>query len=433
MADVRIRKVNLVLDTAGSDQDVVIQGFGTPKAATIEISQGTTLDGNTNHMRGHFGMTDFTTSLAFSAQSQNSSNTSNANVRRRSGRFVYQLVANGNTVDAEATVIAIPDGIRISWTDAPTAANQAIITLYGGNDLQASVDELASSGTSGVAASVTGLDFEPDALIMYSPGLSFPSGGGTSADSIIGLGFATNEGSIVQRMYLHTENDNQSQSAIAGLVRTDRIMSSVSSWTGGDTAVEGPTLEVTAFNSDGFTITQRDSSAFAVTGAYLSLNFGGGNFSLTSASLGTDTTGNKAVTSPGFEPDALLCIATSIDFADIGTIQDADSTGGRWSLGGATRLDEFGIRGTVDDAENNTDTRASTHTHLAHIRFFAGSTDYELDWVSFDTNGYTVNVTSASTADKAVIILAIEATGREAIEYLRPYEHTPRPNTSLRR
>lgn len=434
MVDVNVRKVTFTLDTAGADQDVTIAGFGTVKAAKIEISQGTTLDGNTNHMRAHWGITDFSTTLAFSCQSQNAVLTSNANTRRRDGKFVYLINPASNALDCEGTCIAITDGIRISWDSNPPAPNHAHVTLYGGADLQVSVDELASAGTIGGTASVTGLAFEPDAIEMLSPGLDFPVAGAASADTIIGLGLSTNPaGGIQQRTYLHAENDGQSKSAIGGIVRTDRIMQAVT-WSG-EVPSLGPSLEVTAYNSDGFTVTQRDSAAFAITGAYLSLNFGGGQFWLGSIDIDTATAGNLAITDPGFEPGALFCIGTAIDFVNIGALQSTDSTGGRWSYGFASADEEMGIRGTVDDAENNTDARSSAHTKLCIIRFFAGGTDYELNWVSFDANGFTINKASASTADKAVIFLAIEANQpvvQTDIEYLRPYEHSVQPNTLLR-
>ena len=157
--------------------------------------------------------------------------------------------------------------------------------------------------------------------------------------------------------------------------------------------------ELTALTSDGFTV---NVTTFNTTGEDIHYMALGGN-NIGECHAGTfsagSSTGTTSVTAPGFEPSALL-VAHSMS-----TWAAGQQTPFRWGVGMSDGTNQFASFAGAEPA--------STHSEMYRTDSVAcgissaGTFRVELD--SFDSGGFTVDVTDASSGNHDFGYLAIDA------------------------
>jgi len=404
---VQFKTTSFAFNTSGTTpftRDITIAGIGTPKAAIFKIGGGITAGTNVATAREGWGITDGTTSRAFSCFSQNNQATSNTGGRIDTTTVIYFNTVAG-AVGAEASFNSwITDGVRINIDTVAAAAFIVEVTFVYGDDVSCSVKELTGSGSVNGTASVTGLSFAPTMVMAWSSINAFAADTAFNT-SQISLGVSTlTAGSILQGCYALHDRDNVALSSHAGGAgRTNRIAQAIAVSAVG-AATDNGSLELTAFNSDGATFTTRDVATAIPT---MQLLIGTGTVPVWCGwlDIGTTSTGNKARTDPGWRPKFLGAIGSSLEATD--TIGGGTLVSGHYSDGSGDLTATQAFTYQTEDNFTPTDTRSVTSSDLIRVLDNAGGIFWSATLVSFDTRGFTVNVTSAAGTAKYSFYYAI--------------------------
>jgi hypothetical protein len=203
----------------------------------------------------------------------------------------------------------------------------------------------STTSASGTTIPITGLGFQPKAIIFWWSGITGTADAVSAASIASGLGFAC--GTTDRRCTGLATTASPATTSVTGRIqRNDACVATVS----GAGSVLG-LLDLSAIGADGFTMIVDDQFPTSVRVHYLAL----GGDTLTNASTGefdaSDATGTQQVTGvTSFQPDGLLM--TSCMFGS-----STQSTIGLWGLGAAVSSSQqavlsVGSRNGVGDANN---------------------------------------------------------------------------------
>lgn len=257
------------------------------------------------------------------------------------------------------------------------------------------------SPTSTGSQAVTGLGFQPKCVIFFTQFAIDPAGNVTNNQFGIGVTTgASNEwalGSIGR--------DNQATSDSSRSFRSDACIHATSQTN--STVLQADT---TSLDADGITInwttvqpTQRRIYVLAM---------GGSEFSATAGTFNTGTsTGNLAVTGVGFLPKLVL-FGSSISSTTDGNLSDLIV-----SIGAAvSSSSRFAIAVSSQDNQAAAVAKSKAVQTLCISKFTAaGAVDFEADFVSQDSDGFTINITDAAAASTKVGYLAMGGVANYAI------------------
>lgn len=241
-----------------------------------------------------------------------------------------------------------------------------------------------STGGAPASQAITGLGFQPEALILWTVG---------------GLTSGTFETRYLQSFGLVASTTSrgtmasQSQGGL-GTTDTSRRIANLALAIVGSAEATLAECDLTSFDSDGFTLnwTTNDANAYIIH--YLAL----GGADLTNAAVvrwqTPSGTGNQSITGVGFQPDCLIHInnigstdppASFAIAASMLGVMDKDSN--EWSINWR------GVDGvTTSDTARSWDATRGMATSNA-----AGSgSAFAAQFVSMDSDGFTVNWTTAS-------------------------------------
>lgn len=397
---VKIQTTRVACDTDAGSQDITIDGFGTPKAALFMISCATTDDTATTHAYFGIGATDGTTQWACSIATEDGLGTTDTNSRAMTDECVALLHDAGN-IDGEGnSTTLITDGVRVTWGDAPSAARLMTVVLFGGNDLTAKVGNTQDLGAStDTQFSVTGVGFEPDALIMASHGQDFDDV--AKAQATISVGFAANDGSETQRALGWVDTDNQGTTSINAQLDTSKILSLVFA------GAQNKEIELDSFEADGFKITTGSTAWYSNPG-YLALNFNGAAKAAV-GSLDTPTSdGSVSYTWPGFRPSFLLHLCSYLAAEDsVSATGNAEAFG----VGVVDGTNEYVINVHSDDGLGTSRAQSMSSSRMAQSLMATGGTlQNKWAFTSFNATGYTISSTLTNGTARKFAGLAIETT-----------------------
>jgi hypothetical protein len=249
-----------------------------------------------------------------------------------------------------------------------------------------------SANTSTGNQAVSGVGFEPKAVIIW--GVSLTAAG-------YGTGWASSFGcatSATQEWVL--SNWSANAAATTDTSRRNTLAGSIMFLSDGAATVEAEASMV-SLDSDGFTINWSNAPASAWLMHYLCI----GGTTITSAKAGAFNsnagTGSQAVTDPGFEPDFLL-LASELGGATTGNAQNL------FGIGMATSSSTEGALAIRDrDARPSTENGAIQVSDACFIALNSGGTvGRRADFTSFDANGFTLNWSVASAASIGYLALA---------------------------
>ncbi len=242
---------------------------------------------------------------------------------------------------------------------------------------------------------ITGVGFTPKAVIFY---YTRQTATGFAAVQTMGFGFAA--GGKGQGVAI-AEDDNAGTSNSGRRMSEDYPVIILSNGTPTTAAY----AKVSSFDADGFTLDWSANEARADIIRYVALGGDGiTNAYAFSFDLATGT-GNQAVTGVGFRPDLVMFLSAFT------AAKDTDTADSQLSLGIAASSTQEGsiVIGSDDAVASNATKVTQQRTDASILHLTATMTqDAIVDFVSMDSDGFTVNKSDAPAATTRVHFLALK-------------------------
>lgn len=400
------RQVALQAPATNTTQDYTSAGFGTAQGVLLfAATAGSGSD--VNGIWHCIGMWDTSTALCVSnIREHNVVAASRRNICKAETGNVLEFLDNAGNVDRSATISAVTDGIRLTWAGSDTSIRPYVVAVLingtNGIDVQALTCPDAASGT----ASITGLSNTPKMGFFASTRSNvidnaFP-------DSEISFGFAYDDGGVSpfpQHAVAYACQDNSTQTRLHA--KNDEISITFD----GQTAVEY-SMQLTAWNSDGITITnQGPNGGAAGTDVCCFLVDMAEDCEVFESTVPTTDVAWTPLTGASFTPTATIMIST---FAlNVGSDEE-DNNAGFFGLYAANDNSEEHCIGICDeDAAATSNCSGRLETQFYNQDDTAGTPDFTASSPSF-TSGQiqysSANAGEGSIAAK-VFGIAIGAAG----------------------
>jgi hypothetical protein len=280
------------------------------------------------------------------------------------------------------------DGFTINWV---TASDMTVTYLALGGDAITNVKTgSAAAKTSTGTQSYTGLGFQPTALILFAGKFSTtPLDSATNGNGLFGVATSSSARGMVAWRNLNGSNPQVAKRRQS----TQRILSSTTTFTEAD---------FVSFDSDGFTLNFTTAGGNADVFYYLALR--GPHVKVTSFNQATST-GNQSITGAGFTPKAAIMMSAN----DVSANNDAAQAHARvsfgWTTGTSARASWW--IGETDNVSPTVASRNLDRTKLIKMMTEGASPSVQAaaDHVSFDSDGQTINWTTADATARQIIVL----------------------------
>jgi hypothetical protein len=329
-----------------------------------------------------------------SDDSEDAAATSQCDKRFSNALVITQITGPTPTVDAEAAFVGMDSSsFTVNWTTCD--ASQRIINylILGGDDLTNADVGSFTAPTSATTRAVTGVGFVPDALILADNTVTTtPTSVGNVASSAFNIGFVVGTGKQCNRVTMR--QDGQATSNTWGYQRTDSCQNSLS---GAGAVVR--TATISSMDADGFTLAFNPAPANAVYINYIALK--GGSYD-TGAFNEAAGTGNQSV-STGFQPVGV--ILQSAGYATSASVSSIS----RISLGVGIDSTHRGCIWTGDLGAQADSVSDQVLDRTKCLTFYTEGTptlNADMDFVSNDANGFTVNNTTADGTQREILYFA---------------------------
>ena len=383
------------LNVPGATGDQAITGVGfQPKAVlfyyTLQTSDGTAVDFQWGI--GAMTATGTGNQWAVSANSADAAASSDNDSRTSNAACITYINASASTVLAATCVSLDSDGFTINWS-VVTSGVDVHWVAFGGADLtnaKAGTFNKSITTTVPVAQSVTGVGFQPEAILFCTTRQAQDAGNTTGTR--FGLGAAISSSSRWTNSYFGTGG---SATMNTGYYQRTSLCLSIL----GTNAVEAE-ADFTSMDADGFSVSWSTNDASARRIHYLAFN--GGQYALGSFNQATST-GNQATTGVGFTPTGLFL--TSVNQASATTVGDNL----RHSIGfGVSSSDRRSIWGGDRDnvADAIADHDSDTTKIIKMMTEGTPTTDAAADLVTLDSDGFTLNWTTADATARQILYMA---------------------------
>lgn len=302
--DVDAKVVNWTSPTSTGNKAVTGVGF-TPDVVLHMPTASTVIPASSAGMIGTgFGAMDGSGNQWMNTlAAQDAQSTSNTSRYQRTDKCVAYINDTG-TVNEEAAFVSMDaDGFTTNFTSANgVAVNYISLCLSG---LDAKVGSFAKT-TSGAPASqsVTGVGFEPGAVLLSSWGWDEFNHGSVVNDAIwaLGGGDGTNERTVLQ-----VDDDGVATTVVESIWKNSKVLSI------DRTPVGGPTIDSEAdldsFDPDGFTLNWTTNDANAVGILYLALG-----------SLNTPVAGGQVSEAGTVNPGQIDAVVAGTQIGQVGTV-----------------------------------------------------------------------------------------------------------------
>ena len=297
--------------------------------------------------------------------------------KRHSTSCITGLLTTSGAVEFQYSMNSFDsDGFTLGVGSTAGTDRKVGYIALGGDDLNNAKVGVETTGTSSGSKSVTGIGFQANALIAV--GL-----GGASADtsySEMASSVGMVSGASSEYCVSASSEDNVATTNCDRVGVNNRFLLELAS----AGTVYGD-AEFTSFDSGGFTY--NITTAFASSRRFMYIlmdveNADAGEFDLPNTTT-ADTKVN--VTGVGFEPDALFMMTA---WHPTYSVQDDIFE----SYGFATREGQYGINFNSDNGVGTSDTGGEgSTTAIMRKHLFDGTLQEEVEFSSFDSDGFTVN------------------------------------------
>lgn len=253
--NVKVAVVSGAISSSGTGTaDFTKSGFGTPKACIVLLSFDTADDTSVAvEGKASIGFSDFTNHRCISHQDEDASAKVDCDARK-SATKAYVLLDVGGVVDIDGTLSTITDGVRLTnTTNGSSSAVFATVIMFGGADLQVSLDSITTpNAIDGTTLVTTGI---PQDLIFF---IGTDIAGEDTSSTGIGNSFgvvdiSNDQATIVNRCMGWASDHNANNGRPASVVRNDRCLKILTEPGGDDWGIE-----VTVATTTSYTITERD-------------------------------------------------------------------------------------------------------------------------------------------------------------------------------
>ncbi len=302
---------------------------------------------------------------------------------------------NNGTVNLEFDFVSQDaDGFTVNITTANASGRSIYYLALGGTDLSVDVGTFNSITTTGDQA-VTGVGFQPKAMLFFAGKNNTTAGSQQDTRSSIGAGTAT----AAEWAFTFFGDDAAAPTNEDKRGSTSDVILITSNASVLDAA------DLKTLDADGFTLDWITNSGTAKIIGYIAL---GGTIQVKVSTLAQPgSTGNQATTGAGFQPAVVLF--ASHNAATLGSmVADAHQ-----AIGVGVSSSERSTAMMYSDDANGTASdcamRASNSLCLTLATGGTPTVDAEADFVSQDSDGFTINWTTVDATARVVGYLAIGA------------------------
>ena len=254
---VKVAVVSGAISSSGiGTADFTKPGFGTPKACIVLLSFDAVDDtGVSAEGKASIGFSDFTNHRCITHQDENGSAKVDSD-DRKSATKAYVLLDIAAVVDIDGTASTIAEGVRLTnTTNVSASAVFATIIMFGGADLQVSLDSVTlGNGTDLTTVVTTGIP--QDLVFFIGADISGEDSSSSGINNSFGVADISNDqATIVNRCMGWASDHNNNVGSPACIVRNDRCLKVLTEAAGDDWGVE-----LTAATATSYTVTTRDIS-----------------------------------------------------------------------------------------------------------------------------------------------------------------------------
>lgn len=414
----RIRTVvQSLADTSGTyTLDFTSAGLGASsniKGYIVETGYGSTYGTAVDGVSFSWGCSDGTSHIMTSFRSSHGEMVlSDCQSRDHDDAVGAVMDDDADTVIVEIDHSAfITDGVRLSLTQnsgSPPGGIDVHVTIFAGPDVSIDVLQDTTPNTTGASKTVSPSYSTETSFVLCLAGKTYDLvADGTTAGAFISIGCATNEATDQNRAVMWGSTNGAATSDPFAYLRTDycSLLGTSGSVTRGGT--------IANFQSNGdFDLTSSLFRGLPIGMFCVSLPSDVG-VHLEHRSPPT-TDGTESVTTPGFEPQALIQAFSGVNA--VNTLR-TNAQGAPFSFATVTYegTDVIAYGHSVVDRDNQmtTDssslaTRGEASTESIEVLFNNGTVAFSYEPDSFDSTGYTLDWTDTPAGDRFYWVLAIE-------------------------
>jgi hypothetical protein len=388
-------KVVTVLSNTGTgDQNITFTPNGTdpswtPKVAILQWSNvSTSLNTFQEGVARGFGFTDGTNQRCIAMVSEDNVASSDVATSSFNNALVAGHTTTGTitTIDAQASFSQwLTNGMRINWSNAPTAAFYIQVLFLGGSDITNVIVGTLMTEVATATTSLTGLAFKPD-FGMFLLRADATENAASSTTPEMSVGFVDPSLNKFCQTYWHA--DNAATSAVRMVYsHTTNVMFAT-------TGLFSYSL-VQSWNSDGFTLQNLDQWETAYPIYYLLIK--GGEFK-----VGNDT-------EPGSTGNQVITTSTDVKavgiFGNDGAVHNNIQSTGMWTSGfGDSSLNQSVLTQDEVPASDPMANAAIIDNDQIYINMTANATatsstrDDEAALTAVSSTGFTLNWTNIGNA-----------------------------------
>ena len=295
-----------------------------------------------------------------------------------------KFISNAAAETAGATFVSNDtNGFTINWAAADATARLINYLSIGGTTLTRAKTGQFTKATATGQQRVTGIGFKPTAVIFFMATIGTAAPPQTAdGNSGLEIGFARSSGQ--QNLSAILFLDNVATTANFGFATTRITTCWEEISAGGATASIGALVTM---DRDGFTINWTTAAATATYIFYAAIQ--GPSIYVSSATANTST-GNQAITGAGFTPIAGLFTNISSAATGISASLEGNMSFGAMTIATARSAININADGDGEAADGLLDT-----TKVLRI-YNQGTNTHSADFVSWDTDGFTINYSAAT-------------------------------------
>lgn len=385
-----VKKGSFAANTSTGNQAITGVGFQ-PKAIIFWGVQETATGYSTGGFHFHGCATSSTQRWCYAGGADDGAGTVVSGRAMRSDCCIYTLANGTPTADGLADFVSMDsDGFTVNWTDAPASAWIIHYLCLGGTDITNAKAGTISPGTGTGSKSTTDPGFQPEFLLMATAATTSNT---LTAHDAFGIGMVT--GTSAKGTMTFRDKDALATSDIVSAQVSSKMLRMITTATGTALASDD---DFTSFDATGFTYNR----AISINQPLFYLAIAGGDWKV-GVETSKTSTGTKATTGVGFKPAGLFAFSWGLAAS-----ASVDATQGKWSMGASDGTTEGFAWFESDD--NNTATDVDDRTDTSKFIGMAAqpsTTQAEADVSSFDSDGFTLDWTTADAAAREFVYVAI--------------------------
>lgn len=402
MAEARVRIARVAANTSTGNQDITTTDLGglTPKGVLLVMTHATVNGVAADNAQLTIGASDGTRQWVRHSNAEHAQGTTDTSRSSNNATILENLIPGesvSGSFESQATFVSfITNGVRINWSNAPPSAYLITAIFFAGADVSVHADDILIP-VQDVTDDITTPGFEPSFVFMASHADGSPD---QSSNGRLGYGYANNDdgGTVTQsamiRTWLNGTNRGEPQGHRSDTRACGKWSTSSTTWK----------MEVSDFDSSGFSITTRDGSFSDDSLGYLAVRVNGlrtfvGSFDVPTA------TGDWVISDPNFRPQFVSYVMSMLEV--VGT-DVFDDTAGSDGISSITAAAQFSNSAQDEDFSMTSDTQSISEDKAFNLPDDDGTVGIEGDFVSFDAPGWTTNLTVVKANAKKWFALAIE-------------------------